>query len=102
MAEPLDRSFGFVRARPRLIPHKTRVTVPGGAAGVVLSVENARRRLLGIGARVEVPAKVVVILDSGRRVEHLAADVTVVASERTVVKPQDVVTPARRMREKNL
>lgn len=77
MAEPLDRGFGLVRPRPQIRPHHTRVRLPSGAEGVVLSVQNASRRVLGIGMRVQRPAMLVVILDSGRRVEHLASDVIV-------------------------
>lgn len=69
-------------AAERIVPHKTRVRDDWGAEGMVIGVVNARRRLLGIGMRVDVPAKLVVILDSGRRVERLRKDVTVVSEPR--------------------
>ena len=47
---------------------------------MVLSVQNVRRRLLGIGSRMDVPATVTVILDSGRRVVELVSAVEVESS----------------------
>ena len=54
------------------------IAIPGvGLLGMVIGVRNARRRLVGIGARVDVPASVTELLDSGRRVEAPLADVVV-------------------------
>lgn len=66
-----------------LQPHRSRVVVPGHGAGMVVAVHNARRRLLGAGGRagrVDDPARVVVKLDDGRRIEWAAADVELEAS----------------------
>lgn len=80
MAEPRDRSFGVKWSdQVAIVRHKTRVRDASGASGVVIGVQNARRRLLGIGMRVDQPAKLIVILDSGRQVEWLLTDVEVVA-----------------------
>lgn len=99
MAEPQDRSFGMVRARlPRLVPHQTRVVVQGKAAGMVLAVKRGYRRPL-LGTRVSVPASVIVLLDSGRRVEVLAAAVEIeVVSERKVIegRPAEAVSASFR------
>ena len=61
----------------RLVPHRTRVVVRG-KAGMVIGLRRGYRRLLGVGGpRVAVPASVIVLLDSGRRVEVLASSVEV-------------------------
>lgn len=61
---------------PRIVAHRTRVALADGRAGVVLRVESVRRRLVA-GERVDEPAKLRVILDSGERVTVHARDVTV-------------------------
>lgn len=78
MAEPKDRGFGLVKPRPQIIPHKTRVRDDRGAEGMVIGVKHSYRRVLGIGMRVSVPASLIVILDSGRRVERLLSSVEVI------------------------
>jgi hypothetical protein len=63
-----------VASRGRIVPHETRVLV-AGKPGMVIAVHNARRHLSGGRFRVYEPAKLTVILDSGRRVVAVASEV---------------------------
>lgn len=58
-----------------IVPHRTRVVVPGRGAGMVIRVHNAYRRFLGGGIRIDVPAAVHVVLDDGGRVTVNVVDV---------------------------